>query len=88
MTNARLTFDPPPPPSRPQSIEAHGAWALFRLLRQAQVTRVGPREVYRLVFQLGDRSVAYELRAASSQNPFAPDAAGLGALQGFMCPAP
>jgi len=87
MANARLAFDPPPA-SGPASIEAHGAWALFRLLRQAQVTRAGPGEVYSVAFQLGDRRVDYELRAASAQNPFAPRPSGFGALQGFICPAP
>jgi len=87
MANARLVFDPPPTSGR-ASIEEHGSWALFRLLQQARVTRAGAGEVYHVAFQLGDRSVAYELRAASAQNPFAPRPAGLGALQGFICPAP
>ena len=86
MANARLTFDPPST-TGPSSIEAHGAWALFRLLQQARVTQAGPGEVYRVAFQLGDRSVTYELRAASAQNPFAPGTAGLGALRRLTCPA-
>ena len=85
MANARLVFDPPPT-GGPASIEARGPWALFRLLQQANVTRAGAGEVYRVAFQLGDRHVAYELRAASAQNPFAPGNAGLGALRGFTCP--
>ncbi len=85
MANARQVFDPSPT-SGPASIEARGPWALFRLLQQANVTRAGAGEVYHVAFQLGDRRVTYELRAASAQNPFAPGIAGLGVLRGFTCP--
>jgi type VI secretion system protein ImpL len=81
MTNLRLVFDPAPSSGAPV-LQAAGPWALFRLFGQGRLERGGGSELYALTFNLADRQVAYDIRAGSVQNPFAP-----GVLQDFRCPS-
>lgn len=80
MSTAGLTFDPATADSPP--LEAHGAWALFRLLRRAQASPSGKPEEFTLDFHSGAAEARYTLQAGSSRNPF-----GRNVLEGFRCPA-
>jgi type VI secretion system protein ImpL len=79
MSVTGLTFDPVSANSPP--LEAHGAWALFRLLRRGQVSPSGRPEEFSLGFQSGADRASYTLQAGSSRNPF-----GRNVLEGFRCP--
>ncbi len=80
MQSVRLVFTPPPANGTGVLSET-GPWAMFRLFGQGTLKQAGAQEKYTLAFQLGERSVTYEIRAGSVINPFAPDV-----LQGFRCP--
>ena len=58
-----------------------GPWALFRLFQQGRLQPGPSSDRYTLTFVLGDRQAAFEIRAGSVLNPFAP-----GILSGFKCP--
>jgi type VI secretion system protein ImpL len=81
MTNVRLVFDPPPPGGTGVLAET-GPWAMFRLFGRGVLQQAGSPERYTLTFSLGGRNAAFELRAGSVMNPFAP-----GVLQDFRCPS-
>src|SRR5262245_37469247 len=81
MTNVRLVFNPPPSGGTGVLSET-GPWAMFRLFGKGTLQQAGSAERYLLTFSLGDRSAAFEIRAGSVMNPFAP-----GVLQDFRCPS-
>lgn len=81
MTNVRLVFNPPPRGGT-GVISETGPWAMFRLFSRGTLQQAGSPERYLLTFQLGERSAAFEIRAGSVMNPFAP-----GVLQDFRCPS-
>ena len=58
-----------------------GPWAWFRLLDRSTLTPMGSADRFEVTFDVDGRKVYYELRAASSRNPFR-----LGALKRFQCP--
>jgi type VI secretion system protein ImpL len=80
MQNVRLIFDPPPSGGTGVLSET-GPWAMFRLFGRGSLRQAGSPERYTLTFQLGERQAAFEIRAGSVLNPFAP-----GLLQDFKCP--
>jgi type VI secretion system protein ImpL len=80
INNARLVFDPPPS-SGPPVVQASGPWALFRLFGMGKLVQGASSDRYTLTFQLADREAAFEIRAGSVLNPFAP-----GMLGNFRCP--
>jgi type VI secretion system protein ImpL len=80
MQNVRLIFDPPSSGAT-GVFTATGPWALFRLFGQGSLVQAGSPELYTLSFRQGDRQAAFEIRAGSVLNPFAP-----GVLQEFRCP--
>ena len=55
---------------------------MFRLFSRGTLQQAGSPERYLLTFQLDERSAAFEIRAGSVLNPFAP-----GVLQDFRCPS-
>ena len=75
-----LSFSPPEPGGR-SGLTLEGPWALFHLLDQANLQRLGRSEQFTLTFNLGGRDASFELRAGSAINPF-----NLDALQKFRCP--
>ncbi len=81
MQDVRLVFDPPPAAGS-GAIQESGPWALFRLFDRGQLQREGSADRYLLTFRLGERQAAFEIRAGSVRNPFAP-----GILSGFRCPS-
>ena len=81
MTNVRLVFNPPPRGGT-GVISETGPWAMFRLFSRGTLQQAGSPERYLLSFSLGERSAAFEIRAGSVMNPFAP-----GVLQDFRCPS-
>jgi type VI secretion system protein ImpL len=81
MTNVRLVFNPPPRGGTGVLSET-GPWAMFRLFGRGTLQQAGSPERYLLTFSLGERSAAFEIRAGSVMNPFAP-----GVLQDFRCPS-
>ncbi len=77
---ARIEFAPAGPDGR-QSVQTHGAWALFRLLDFGRLdARAADRFVLTYVFD--GRSVVLDLAASSVVNPFAAPA-----LHAFRCPS-
>jgi len=76
---ARIEFLPPVAGS-PSQLSESGPWAWFKMLDQAQVQPLSTNQ-FRVVFQIGARQVAYDLRTAGSVNPFQ-----LQELRGFRCP--
>lgn len=80
-TMARLVIDPVAG-GTPVVFEASGPWALFHLISQGKLQQDGSSDRYTLVFQQGDRRVAFAVRAASVVNPFANPA-----LRDFRCPS-
>ncbi len=80
MQSVRLVFDPPPAGGTGVLADS-GPWAMFRLFGRGRIVQAGTPEKYTLSFQLGERSAAFEIRASSVINPFAP-----GLLQDFHCP--
>lgn len=81
MTNVRLVFNPPPSGGT-GVLSENGPWAMFRLFGRGSLQQAGSPERYLLTFDLGDRRAAFEIRAGSVMNPFAP-----GVLRDFRCPA-
>jgi type VI secretion system protein ImpL len=81
MTNVRLVFNPPPRGGT-GVISETGPWAMFRLFSRGTLQQAGSPERYLLTFSLGERNAAFEIRAGSVMNPFAP-----GVLQDFRCPS-
>ncbi len=81
MTNVRLVFNPPPGGGTGVIAET-GPWAMFRLFGRGSLQQAGSPERYLLTFSLGERRAAFEIRAGSVMNPFAP-----GVLQDFRCPS-
>ncbi|UFN47770.1 type VI secretion system membrane subunit TssM [Roseomonas sp. OT10] len=80
--NATLTFEPP---AATGAVAFDGGWSSLRLVMgpQASMQPAGRnvRDRYRVTVTQGDRSAVFELRAGSSQNPFA-----LPELAQFRCP--
>jgi len=62
-------------------ITIDGPWAWFRLLDRSTLTPLGVADKFEITFDVDGRKVYYELRAASSLNPFR-----LGELERFQCP--
>jgi len=81
MQSARLAFDPPPGDG-PGVMQESGPWAMFRLFGRARLQQGRSPELHTLTFTLGNRSAAFEIRAASLLNPFVS-----GVLQDFRCPS-
>ncbi len=81
MSNARLSFDPPPAGGGADALQASGPWAMFRLFDQGYLQQQGTPDRYILSFQVGDRQASFELRAGSVLNPFQP-----ATLRDFRCP--
>ncbi|QDQ27504.1 type VI secretion system membrane subunit TssM [Chitinimonas arctica] len=59
-----------------------GGWALFRALDKAQITPSNQPERFRVSFDIGGKSIQYEVTASSVQNPFR-----MAELTQFSCPA-
>ncbi len=78
--NVRLVFDPPPPGGT-GVLSDTGPWAMFRMFNRGVLKQAGAPERYTFSIQLGAREAAFEIRAGSVLNPFAP-----GLLQEFRCP--
>ncbi len=76
---ARVAFSPANP-GQASEVREDGPWALFRLLRRAQLQRLGA-DRYNVTFNVGGRSATFELRIGSAINPFDPNL-----LRGFQCP--
>ena len=70
----------PPVAGSPSQLRETGPWAWFKILDQAQVQPLSASQ-FRVVFQIGARQVAYDLRTAGGVNPFR-----LRELEGFRCP--
>ena len=70
----------PPVAGNPSQLRETGPWAWFKILDQAQVQPLSASQ-FRVVFQIGARQVAYDLRTAGGVNPFR-----LRELEGFRCP--
>lgn len=81
LQNVRLVFDPPPPGGTGVLAES-GPWAMFRLFGRGTLGPAGAPGRYTLSFTLGNRRAAFELRPATTLNPFA-----LGVVQDFRCPS-
>ncbi len=81
MQTVRLVFDPPPADGS-GALQETGPWSMFRLFGHASLQQAGSSERYNLTFRAGSREAAFEIRAASVLNPFAP-----GVLQDFRCPS-
>jgi type VI secretion system protein ImpL len=79
MSNVSLRADTAP--GSAPVLQESGPWALFRLLGAAQIRPDGGQETFRLTFNVGGQSAAFDLRAGSSHNPF-----GQRLLAGFRCP--
>ena len=75
---ASLTFLPPVP-GRADPPAKTGAWALFRLLDTARLTRSGDAVTAR--FNAGGYEAAYQINVTTLPNPFT-----LSALREFRCP--
>lgn len=80
MQNVRLIFAPPPAGGT-GVLSAVGPWAMFRLFDNGKLQQGSSPEQFTLSFELGERQVAYQIRAGSVLNPLA-----LGMLQDFRCP--
>jgi type VI secretion system protein ImpL len=78
---ARLVFDPPPS-GHPGVLQDSGPWSVFRLFSRGKWQSGSRRDRATLTFRVGDREVAFEIRASSAVNPFLS-----GVLQEFHCPA-
>jgi type VI secretion system protein ImpL len=78
--SARLIFAPPPT-GRADLEEEVGAWSIFRLFAQGRLQQSRTPGGYDLTFQVGERRAVFEIRAASTTNPFTPTL-----LQDFRCP--
>jgi len=66
---SRVTLVPVEVNHSPRSVSAQGAWSLFRLLDQAELTGVSANTVD-VRFSLNEGSVRYRLYAGKSVNPF------------------
>ena len=58
-----------------------GAWAWLRLIKKGQLSRTELPELFRLRLSLGGFAAAFEMRAASVENPF-----DLSMFGSFQCP--
>ena len=81
LQNVRLVFDPPPPGHTGVLAES-GPWAMFRLFARGTISPADASGRYTLTFVLGNRRAAFELRPATTLNPFS-----LRVLQDFRCPS-
>jgi len=81
LQSVRLVFDPPPPGGTGVLAE-NGPWAMFRLFGRGTLSPASAPGRYTLSFALGNRHAAFELRPATSLNPFA-----LTVVQDFRCPS-
>jgi type VI secretion system protein ImpL len=77
--SASLVFDPA---GDGPALEQTGPWALFRLLRGAQVQSTGNERVLRVTFAQGERRAMFDLSTQSLHNPFR-----ASLLDHFTCPA-
>ncbi|WP_458096278.1 type VI secretion system membrane subunit TssM [Roseomonas sp. WA12] len=80
MQNVRLVFEPAPAGGT-GVLSDSGPWAMFRMFNRGTLRPAGSPERFTLTYRLGDRQVAFDIRAGSVNNPFAP-----GLLQEFRCP--
>ena len=71
----------PPSAGAPSGITEPGDWAWFKILDESNVTPSQRPEHFNVTFSIGDRTVSYQLRAASAFNPFQ-----LEELRTFSCP--
>lgn len=81
LQNVRLVFEPPPS-GHTGVLSESGPWAMFRLFSRGTISPGGAPGRYMLTFALGNRNAVFELRPATSLNPFA-----LRVLQDFRCPS-
>ncbi len=79
-SQVRVSFAPLIPGQR-SSISREGPWSWFRMLDEASIQRSGLADRFNVTFEIGNRTVTYELRANSVVNPFT-----LPELQQFRCP--
>lgn len=83
---AQLTLTPasadPNLPLPPESIQAQGAWAAFRLFDKAAMSGSGDNPTRTLRFTVGGRFVSYRITASGSLYPFK-----LPELRSFKCPS-
>lgn len=79
-SQVRVSFAPLVPGQR-SSLSREGPWSWFRMLDEASIEKSGLADRFNLTFEVGNRTVTYELRANSVVNPFT-----LPELQQFRCP--
>ena len=79
MLTVRMDFTPA---GSGPDLQQTGSWALFRLLNQGKLDRVGGGESYTLTLRQGDRQARFDLSAGTSHSPF-----DFELLTGFKCPA-
>lgn len=79
LRDARLSFDAP---AGVAPVEAHGPWALFRLLDQATVSPADAPGTLLVRFRSGGHEASFLLHPQSAKNPF-----GSNAMRSFRCPA-
>lgn len=63
-------------------VRGDGPWGWFRMLDKGSLAPTSQGERYKLAFDLGGRTIAYELTASSVINPFRRDG-----LEQFRCPS-
>jgi type VI secretion system protein ImpL len=80
LQQVRIQVSPPSPGNRSGWTKT-GPWAWFRLLDEAEMAPSTSPEMFQIDFDLGGRSVVYQLRASSAFNPFQ-----LKELEQFRCP--
>ena len=79
MTDVRVEFSPA---GSGADLEQTGPWALFRLLNQGKLDKVGTGQSYTLTLRQGEREARFDLSAGSAHSPF-----DFELLTGFKCPA-
>jgi type VI secretion system protein ImpL len=76
VQQVRLSFQP----QSGGGIELRGPWALFRLIDQGQIAKLGS-EHFQITFNVDGHSATYDIQARSALNPFS-----LKELHQFRCP--
>ncbi len=79
--NGEVRIEMSPPMAGASMIRERGPWAWFRVLDAANMSTLGTPEQYKVEFNVGGRTAAYELTARSAYNPFRFDE-----LDQFECP--
>jgi type VI secretion system protein ImpL len=76
VKQVRLSFQP----QGGNDIALRGPWALFRLIDQGHIAKLGATH-FEVTFNVGNHSVTYDIQAGSTLNPFS-----LKELHQFRCP--